>query len=156
MISKVLGNKLLVTPLYDPDKSESGLLWIPDEAKERCYQGIVKYIGPDVKDISIGDHVLFAGYTGTLLVIQGESDLIALTEDDCECAFGPINVVIPGLYFRDSEGNYFTATYEQSQTIIANALSMTKWFKSTRMKFRSREVLENRKEILNTYRPEVG
>src|SRR5678810_1211728 len=71
---KLVKDRVAVTPIFDADTSPGGII-IPDIAKERCDQGIVKYIGPNVKDIKIGMYVLFSGYTGTLVHIAGEGSV---------------------------------------------------------------------------------
>jgi chaperonin GroES len=97
---KMPTDKVAITPIRDPDKSPGGI-WIPDIAKERVDQGIVKYVGPDVKDIKIGMYVLFSGYTGTLLRLEGEGDLIIMSEQFIVCEIGEVdNIQVPGLYYR--------------------------------------------------------
>ena len=116
------GNKVAVVPLFDPDNY--GHIIIPDAAKERCDQGIVKYHGPDCERVKIGDHVIFSGYTGSTIEIEGESSLlIFLPEDACEAVLEEPNTDVPGLYFKALDGTYFTATYEQAMTLIARALN---------------------------------
>lgn len=97
---KLTLDKVAVTPINDPDVSKGGII-IPDIAKERCDQGIVKYTGPDCKSTKVGMYVLFSGYTGSLVHVEGEGRIIIMPEDFivaelCE----PANVDIPGLHFR--------------------------------------------------------
>lgn len=68
-----------IEPIFDNDKSKGGL-WIPEQAKSRCSQGIVKYLGPLVKDIQVGDYVLFSGYNGDLIKLEDEL-MIVMPED---------------------------------------------------------------------------
>src|SRR5881394_1005790 len=97
---KLTKNKVAITPIFDPDTSPGGII-IPDIAKERCDQGIVKYIGPKVETIKIGMYVLFSGYSGTLVHVDGEGSLILLPEEFIVAELPePANVDIPGLYFR--------------------------------------------------------
>lgn len=94
-------NKIAISPLRDPDMTASGRLYIPDVAKERCDQGIVKHIGPKVKDVKIGDHVLFGGYDGVMVNIEGEGSLIILREQFIKTKFlHSVDPSVPGLYFR--------------------------------------------------------
>ena len=74
---KVLGNKIGIEPIFDPATSSGGII-IPDVAKGRCSQGIVKFIGKDVKDIRVGDYVFFSGYDGDVFEYDGELILILL------------------------------------------------------------------------------
>jgi co-chaperonin GroES (HSP10) len=105
------GDRVAVAPIYDPSLSASGLLIIPEEAKDRCDQGIVKYRGPDVtENIQIGDHVSFSGYTGTTIRLGSghgdyESDeiLIMVPEPFLVCKImGPVTSC-PGLYFKSGD-----------------------------------------------------
>ena len=59
-----LGDRVLVDPVHVDEKSPSGII-IPDTAnKEKPKQGKVIAIGKleDVKDIKVGDTVLFSDY----------------------------------------------------------------------------------------------
>lgn len=92
----------------------------PLDSGERCDQGVVKYIGKDVKDIQIGDYVFFSGYSGTLVQVEGEGKLIILPESFIEFKMDIDKFIqVPGLYFKDKEGKFFTATYEQAMNIMA-------------------------------------
>lgn len=117
---RLLLNKVAVEPIHDPDKI--GSLYVPDIAKERCDQGIVKYIGPDVKDICVGDYVLFSGYTGQTIKLEGEGVLIMMPEDFIVCKIDEPGTTIKGLYFKDEEGNFFSATYEQMFYLAAKEM----------------------------------
>lgn len=101
MLLELVGNKVLIQPRYDPSTSEGGII-IPDVAKERCDQGIVKYIGPKVRDLKVGDYVLFGGYDGTTIQFgeKVEDTLILIHEPFIKCVIRNINVEVPGLYFR--------------------------------------------------------
>jgi len=80
MSLSLLENKIAVIPLDEPEKI--GHIWIPDQAKQRTDQGIVRFKGPDVKELFLGDHVLFSGYTGTKISVQDEGVFIVMREDD--------------------------------------------------------------------------
>lgn len=123
--------KIAVVPLFDP--LTHGSLYLPEQSRERCDQGIVKYVGASVKEIRIGDHVIFSGYTGTLLELEGEGLLIVLPERFVTARIGydgaeVVATDIPGLYFRGVGGEYFTATYEQAMNLIARGIEDSKWF----------------------------
>ena len=72
-------DKVGIEPIFDSDTSPGGII-IPEMSKGRCAQGIVKAIGPDVENVSIGDYVLFSGYDGQLLA-YGDEIMIILPED---------------------------------------------------------------------------
>lgn len=96
---KLTGSKIAIQAVFDPDKTPGGL-YIPDIAKERCDQGIVKYIGPKVRDLKVGDYVLFGGYDGTTIRLEGEGVLILMREQAVKCIIGDIGTDVPGLYFK--------------------------------------------------------
>ena len=114
----LLGTTVAVAAIGDPDKSKGGL-YIPDVAKERSDQGVVKYIGPDVKDVKVGDYVLFSGWTGTAIHIEGERGLlIFLPEDEIECVVHQADTPIAGLYHMSRDGGMFPATYESAIAML--------------------------------------
>lgn len=93
-------DKVAIAPIFDPDKSAGGI-WIPDQAKERCDQGIVKYIGPKVEWVKIGMYVMFSGWSGELVKMAGEGDLIIMQEKFVVAEIGEVeNIHVPGLYYR--------------------------------------------------------
>lgn len=109
MIS-LIKNRVAVTPIFDPTHAGAEYadprlgapvdLWIPDDARERCDQGIVKYIGPDVKHLKIGDYVIFSGYTGTLVRVDDEQ-LIIFPEEFAVAILPQVPATeVPGLYFK--------------------------------------------------------
>jgi len=87
---KVLDDRVAVLPLKDP--KHKGVIIVPDSVREgrRTDQGIVYTRGPNTTDLRVGDHVLFSGYTGTKLTIDGigivfvmrEMDILARIEDE--------------------------------------------------------------------------
>lgn len=123
-----VGNNVALTPIFDPDMSSGGL-YIPEMAKERCDQGIVKYIGPKVKWIRPGDYVLFSGYSGSYIDVEGEGRLILMPENFLICKLQSEPTEIPGVYFRGRDGDYFPATYEQTIELIAQAFHEADWFR---------------------------
>lgn len=138
MIS-VIKNRVAVTPIFDPTHAGAEYadpklgapvdLWIPDDARERCDQGIVKYIGPDVKHLKIGDYVIFSGYTGTLVRVDDEQ-LIIFPEEFAIAILPQVPATeVPGLFFRALDGTYFPATYEQAMTLITRAVQDAPWHK---------------------------
>lgn len=96
---ELLGNKIAIQPRFDPDMTAGGL-YIPDIAKERCDQGVVKYIGPDVVDIKVMDYVLFGGYDGLTIQIEGEGTLILIHEPFIKAIFKEVTTPLSGIYFR--------------------------------------------------------
>ena len=90
---KPLGNRVVVEPIEQEDVTPSGIVR-PETAKEKPQKGKVLSVGPGDRDedgkripmdVSEGDTVLFAKYSGTEIKVDGkkllilrESDLLAI------------------------------------------------------------------------------
>lgn len=61
-------------------KTAAGL-YLPDSAKEKSSVAVVKAIGSDVKDVKVGDKIVYKEYTTTELKIDGVEYLIVKEED---------------------------------------------------------------------------
>lgn len=132
---KLPRRSVAVQPLFEPD--HYGQIIIPDQNKSRCTQGIVKYLGADCTYVAVGDHVIFSGYTGTTLDVEGEGLLIVFKERFAIGVLAPdLGYKIPGLFFRDKEG-YFPATYESTFQLIAKALQEHPMHDSLKIKFKA-------------------
>ena len=81
---RMYDDKIAIKPLVDPEESEGGII-IPDIAKQKEDQGIIIYKGPNVKFLHIGDHVLFNGYAGTHVAIDGEGLYMIMREEAVSC-----------------------------------------------------------------------
>ncbi len=95
MSLKPLGNRLVVEPLEQEDVTAGGIV-LPETAKEKPQKGKVISVGPGDRDedgdripmdVSVGDTVLFAKYSGTeikvdskKLLILRESDILAIID----------------------------------------------------------------------------
>ena len=86
---KPLYDRVLIQRVQSDEKSSGGII-IPETAKEKPLEGIVRSVGPgkvtDTGDnapmqVQEGDKVLFGKYSGTEITIQGEEHLI-LREDE--------------------------------------------------------------------------
>jgi len=80
-----LGQRVLVERIEEEAKTASGII-IPDNAKEKPLEGIVKAISKEVeKDENLplkeGDKVVFAKYSGTDITIEGKEYLVLNTDD---------------------------------------------------------------------------
>jgi chaperonin GroES len=84
-----LADRIVITPLKQEEVTASGLV-IPDTAKEKPQQGEVVAVGPGrlddngkrvAIDLSSGDRILYAKYTGTEIKLDG-TDFIVLNEKD--------------------------------------------------------------------------
>lgn|SRR5574338_43550 len=126
---RVKPNHIAVVPIDDPDKV--GHIYIPDQAKDRTDQGIVKYVGRDVRDIRPLDYVLYPGYNGKLVYLEGEGRLIIMAEDSIVARVEADDIEhteVKDLYIRTREG-YTTITYEAVLSIIARSITEAPWFK---------------------------
>lgn len=144
---KLQGNKVALIPVSDPDESgglsayrpgqkvtlsdgtefiagEKVSLVIPESAKERADQGVVKYVGPACKYVTPGSFVTYSGWSGTAFKTEdpntGEVErLVIIPEDFIVCEFHDLDrTVVPGLYFLGRDGTPFEATYEQALELI--------------------------------------
>lgn len=83
-----LADRVVVRSLESNEQTRGGL-FIPDTAKEKPQEGEILAVGPGRYDdgkrvpmeVKVGDKVLFGKYSGTEVVIDGES-LLILREND--------------------------------------------------------------------------
>jgi hypothetical protein len=130
---RLLAKNVGIIPIHDAEKI--GHIWVPDVAKERVDQGIVKYLGPDCEYAKVGAFVTFSGYSGTRISItdperpdQPGEDLIILNEKWLHAEIVDLpSTDVPGLYFKDRDGEYFNATYEMAMMLIGRALQEAPW-----------------------------
>lgn len=134
----LIGNKVAVTPIVDPDESPGGII-IPDVAKERADQGIVKYVGPNVRYLKPGDYVLFSGYAGTKIWLEGEGAFIILFETEVAAILYDEPTVLTNIYFRAADGGYFQATYEMVHEVLVRDISQSKWYQRNKEKYMAKE-----------------
>jgi chaperonin GroES len=80
---KPLGERVLVQRVEEENKTASGII-IPDNAKEKPSQGVVKAVSAKVTEdgaIVLDDKVVFGKYSGTELTIDGTTYLVLETKD---------------------------------------------------------------------------
>jgi chaperonin GroES len=73
-----LGARVVILPVEGESQTPGGIL-LPDTAKEKPQQGIVKAVGSEdemMTDLKVGDRVLFPKYTGTEIKFEGETYLL--------------------------------------------------------------------------------
>ena len=83
-----LADRVVVRSLEGHEQTRGGL-FIPDTAKEKPQEGEILAVGPGrfedgsrvPMDVKVGDKVLFGKYSGTEVVVDGES-LLILRESD--------------------------------------------------------------------------
>jgi chaperonin GroES len=78
---KPLGERIVVKPVKEEEKTEGGI-YLPETAsKEKPQQGKVIAVGSDFKGVKKGETVIFAKYGGTEIKIENE-DYLVLGVDD--------------------------------------------------------------------------
>jgi len=84
-----LGDRMVVKPIEQEEVTSSGI-YLPETAKEKPQQGNVISVGPGARDedgkriamdVSVGDVVLYAKYSGTTIKLGG-SEYLILREND--------------------------------------------------------------------------
>ena len=77
---KPLKDRVFVSYTGELEKTAGGL-YIPDTAKEKPQTGKVEAIGEEVKQLKVGDKVLFDKYSGSKINIDNNEYLIVKEED---------------------------------------------------------------------------
>ncbi|MBI3604284.1 MAG: co-chaperone GroES [Nitrospirae bacterium] len=75
-----LGDRVFITYTEEMERTAGGI-YVPETAKEKPQRGTVEAIGKDVKNLKVGDQVLFDKYSGSKLRIDDEDCLILKEED---------------------------------------------------------------------------
>jgi chaperonin GroES len=90
MAIQPLGDRILVERLDEDEQTTSGGIIIPDTAKEKPSEGVVKAVGPGGRgddgerqpvDMSEGDKVLFGKFAGTEVTYE-DTEYLIMREDD--------------------------------------------------------------------------
>jgi co-chaperonin GroES (HSP10) len=99
MSIRTLKDNVAIVPIEDDEMR--GSLYIPEQAKQKVDQGVIVYKGPDVRELQVGQHVLFSGYTGDKISVEDEGIyyiipedyIIAILVDDERAMLFPLGVV---------------------------------------------------------------
>lgn len=75
-----LGDRVFVTYTEEMEKTAGGI-YVPDSAREKPQRGMIEATGKDVRNVKVGDQVLFDKYSGTKIKIDDEDCLILKEED---------------------------------------------------------------------------
>jgi chaperonin GroES len=75
-----LGDRVFVTYTEEMERTTGGI-YVPESAKEKPQRGAIQAIGKDVKNVKVGDQILFDKYSGSKLKIDDEDCLILKEED---------------------------------------------------------------------------
>jgi chaperonin GroES len=87
-----VGRRVLVKRTEEEEEKKKGGIIVPDTAKEKPQEGVVKNVakvgkGDDPLPVKKGDRILFGKYSGTEIEYEGEEYLI-LSEDDILAKIG--------------------------------------------------------------------
>jgi chaperonin GroES len=77
---KPLKDRVFVSYTEEMEKTAGGI-YIPDAAKEKPQKGRVEAIGGEVKNVKVGDVILFDKYSGSKINIDSVEHLILKEED---------------------------------------------------------------------------
>ncbi|MBF0343826.1 MAG: co-chaperone GroES [Nitrospirae bacterium] len=77
---KPLKERVFVSYKDEMEKTAGGL-YVPDTAKEKPQRGKVEAVGSEVKELKVGDEVLFDKYSGSKVNVDGTDYLIIKEED---------------------------------------------------------------------------
>jgi chaperonin GroES len=92
---KPIGDRILVEPVEEKEVKKGGII-IPDTAKEKPQEGIVRALGTGKTDdkgkkipfeVKVGDRVLVSKYGGTEIKLDGK-DYKILSSDDILAVIG--------------------------------------------------------------------
>lgn len=75
-----LADRLVAKPVEAQAKTSSGF-YVPDSAKEKPQVGEVIAVGKDVKEIKVGDQVVYSQYKPDTVKVDGQDTLIMKEED---------------------------------------------------------------------------
>ncbi len=93
---KPYGERVLVEPITEEEQVKGGI-FIPDSAKEKSQEGIVRAVGTGKKNdagevvpmnVKIGDKVLMPKYGGTEIKLDGKDYQIVREDDLLGCLVG--------------------------------------------------------------------
>ncbi len=77
---KPLADRVVAEPVEAESKTASGL-YLPGNAQEKPKVAKVVAVGPAVKDVKVGDKVIYGGYSNTEVKVDGKKYLIIKEED---------------------------------------------------------------------------
>jgi chaperonin GroES len=76
---KPLADRVVAEPVEAESKTASGL-YLPGGAQEKPKVAKVVAVGPDVKNIKVGDRILYEDYSNTDVKVDGKSYIIVKEE----------------------------------------------------------------------------
>lgn len=77
---KPLKDRVFISFTEEVEKTPGGI-YVPDTAKEKPQRGKVEAVGTEVKEVKVGDEVMFDRYAGSKVKMNGTEYLIVKEED---------------------------------------------------------------------------
>jgi chaperonin GroES len=77
---KPLKDRVFISYTEEMERTPGGI-YVPDTAKEKPQRGKVEAIGSEVKEVKVGDEVMFDRYAGSKIKMNGTEYLIVKEED---------------------------------------------------------------------------
>jgi len=77
---KPLRDRVFVSYTEEAERTAGGI-YIPEAAKEKPQKGKIEAVGSEVKNLKVGDLILFDKYSGSKINIDGTDYLIVKEED---------------------------------------------------------------------------
>lgn len=77
---KPLKDRVFVKYSDEAEKTAGGI-YIPESAKEKPQKGVIEAVGSEVKEIKVGNVILFDKYSGSKINIDNNEYLIIKEED---------------------------------------------------------------------------
>jgi len=77
---KPLKDRVFISYAAEEERTKGGL-YVPETAKEKPQKGKVEAVGSEVKELKIGNWVLFDKYSGSKVKIDEQEYLIVKEED---------------------------------------------------------------------------
>lgn len=77
---KPLKDRVFVSYAEEEERTKGGL-YVPDTAKEKPQKGKVEAVGSEVKELKVGDAILFDKYSGSKVKMEEKEYLIIKEED---------------------------------------------------------------------------
>jgi len=78
-------DKIVVQVIPEPDETETGIILVRDNTREKSLHGTIVAVGPGIRDINgdyilpivqVGNEVVFTRYSGTEVTVDGDEYLI--------------------------------------------------------------------------------
>ncbi len=77
---KPLKDRVVISYSEEVEKTAGGI-YVPETAKEKPQQGKVEAVGSEVKELKVGDTVLFPKYQGDKVKVDDTEQLVIKEED---------------------------------------------------------------------------